>query len=692
MPSQTTTLASATRYRAFISYSHADEKLAARLHRRLENYRLPRNFARQEKFTQNPASVRLRPVFRDRDELATSASLSGAILQALDESAALIVVCSSAAVASRWVNEEIRSFRSRHPQRPVFAFVVAGDPGADPRTAPDKAALPPQLLLRDIAHEDGPLGEPLAADARREGDGFNLAFLKLAAGLLEVPFDQLRQREARRRQQQLVLLSLASLLLMTVFAVLAWRATVARNEARAARAQAELELISERETRAFLLSVFQLADPSEARGRSVTVREVLDRAVARIDSTPFSRPVIKARFLATMGQAYSQLGLNRRGIELLSESIAALPPDSHAPEDLQQSRDNLIELADIYFDMGSYEASLAELDRLSKVDVSALQRARASNIRGDVLAYQQQDAAAAEAYQQALRELTNASVSSGSSVEELASIRGRSLGGMAMLSLFAGDAAKAEELYAEVINSLLPVFGEAHPDSIWAMISRGAAAYANNDMTTAHSAWQQVLLTAEKVLGESNTEVATIKSNLGRLHLESGNYQEAATLLHAALEIDREHRSESFDDLSFTLHNLALAEAALGKLEAAHTLLEEGFVIARSSGHRMLGPILLAQADFACSAGQAEAGLELAKLGLEKVAEQHGESDWRFDQGLLINAYCSKLSGDASDSASGKDAACRLLQRWPDDGWFHQQALRLGAALQPEADSEICDT
>ena len=85
-----------------------------------------------------------------------------------------------------------------------------------------------------------------------------------------------------------------------------------------------------------------------------------------------------------------------------------------------------------------------------------------------------------------------------------------------------------------------------------------------------------------------------------------------------------------------------------------------------------------------------EAGLALAEQGLENVAEQHGESDWRFDQGLLVKAYCSKLSGDAADSSEGKDAACRLLQRWPDDGWFHQQALRLGAAIQPVADIKGC--
>ncbi len=675
-----------TPYRAFISYAHVDERLAVRLHRRLESYRLPRSLRRQARFAANPGSDQMRPVFRDRDELASSASLSSVILQALDQSEALIVVCSPAAVASRWVNEEIRTFRSRHPQRPVFAFVVDGDPGADPRLKPDSAALPLMLLLKDVDLPEGAISEPLAADGRREGDGFSLAFLKLAAGLLDVPFDQLRQREARRRQRQLALVSVVSLTLMTVFALLAWRATVARNEAQSARAQAELELTSERETRAFLLSVFQLADPSEARGRSVTVREVLDRAVVRIDSTPFSRPVIKARFLATMGQAYSRLGLNRRGAELLTESIASLPQDSSSVEDWIQSADSRIELADIYFDMGDYSTALATLELVSDSTTSALQRARASNIRGDVLAYQQQDLAALESYQLALQELAIASVGA----EESASVRSRSLGGMALLSLFTGDTANAQKLYSEVIAILLPVFGDAHPDSIWAMISWGSAAYANGDLATARKAWEQALQTAQKVLGPANTEVATIKSNLGRLNLESGDYTTAVALLSEALSIDREHRSADFDDLSFTLHNLALAQWALGNRTEATALLDEALNIAELSGHRMLGPILLAQAELACSSGEAESGLELAHKGLEQVVQQHGDADWRHDQGQLMLAYCQAALGADADKSFAKDAACRLLKRWPEAGYFREQAERLSAGLNEKSGELEC--
>src|SRR5206468_8845740 len=108
-------------------------------------------------------------------------------------SAALIVVCSPAAVASPFVDAEIAYFRCSHPHRPVLAFVVDGEPGADPRHDLQRAAFPVNLLRSDPKDANSALGEPIAADAREQGDGFSAAFLKLVAGLLGVRYDQLRR-------------------------------------------------------------------------------------------------------------------------------------------------------------------------------------------------------------------------------------------------------------------------------------------------------------------------------------------------------------------------------------------------------------------------------------------------------------------------------------------------------------------
>ncbi|MEM1143609.1 MAG: hypothetical protein AAGI88_13595 [Pseudomonadota bacterium] len=61
------------RYKAFISYSHSDVRWARWIQKALETYRLPGKLAQKYDLE----GARLRPVFRDRDELSTSSSLSG---------------------------------------------------------------------------------------------------------------------------------------------------------------------------------------------------------------------------------------------------------------------------------------------------------------------------------------------------------------------------------------------------------------------------------------------------------------------------------------------------------------------------------------------------------------------------------------------------------------------------------------
>lgn len=97
------------RYAAFISYNHRDRKTAIWLHRALETYRIPRRM-RGQASALGELGARLSPVFRDREELAASTDLGSAVREALEQSDALIVICSPDGARSRWVNEEIRTF------------------------------------------------------------------------------------------------------------------------------------------------------------------------------------------------------------------------------------------------------------------------------------------------------------------------------------------------------------------------------------------------------------------------------------------------------------------------------------------------------------------------------------------------------------------------------------------------------
>jgi hypothetical protein len=221
------------RYGAFLSYSHADETWARWLFRRLESYRVPsRLVGTQGRF--GPIPPRLGAVFRDRDELPTAGDLSATIQGALEESAALVVLCSPSSAQSRWVNAEIASFRGLGRSDRVLCFIIGGDPASREQ---GKACFAPAVRAPDAP--GAPEREPLAADARKEGDGRERAFVKLVAGLLGVGYDDLAQRESQRRTRRFAAVTTVSLAVTGLALVLAATAYVARNDAERRRTQAE---------------------------------------------------------------------------------------------------------------------------------------------------------------------------------------------------------------------------------------------------------------------------------------------------------------------------------------------------------------------------------------------------------------------------------------------------------------------
>jgi hypothetical protein len=275
------------KYHAFISYSHADERWARWLHRGLEGYRVPAALAGRATERGETVPARVFPVFRDREELPTSADLGSVIGSALADSRYLIVLCSPRSAQSRWVNEEILTFKRLGRSNRVLALIVDGEPNAADKAggAAGEECFPPALKhpLDAAGNLDVTVAaEPIAADARPGKDGRGDAFLKLLAGVLGVNFDDLKRRDdLRRRQRMQVGLAVVSLLLL-VFMVLAglawwqWREAEARGEKiRRGLARSDVDRA--------------LALPSERGGEAV---QYLARAVRMDPDTPLGRPAL----------------------------------------------------------------------------------------------------------------------------------------------------------------------------------------------------------------------------------------------------------------------------------------------------------------------------------------------------------------------------------------------------------------
>lgn len=275
------------RYRAFISYSHADTRWANWLMRKLEGYRVPQRFHGRAAPV-GEVGPRLAPIFRDRDELPTTSDLGETIRAALRESATLIVICSPNSAKSRWVLEEIKAFKRLHGERRVFAFIIAGEPKHE--GAADDCFSP--ALRRELGADgelSGPPAEVVAADARPHGDGKGTAFLRLVSGLLGVCFDELRQRELQRRNRRLTLIaaaSVAGMMLTLGLAFAAWRARgealVARNEAVLARNDAQRRQDSAEDVLAFMLGDFR--DDLKKVGQLPLLEKVGNKAQAYFET------------------------------------------------------------------------------------------------------------------------------------------------------------------------------------------------------------------------------------------------------------------------------------------------------------------------------------------------------------------------------------------------------------------------
>lgn len=201
-----------SKYWAFISYSHADSAHAEWLHKSIEQFRVPRRLVGRPG-RDGPIPRRLFPLFRDQDELAASGSLSEQLQAALHSARTLIVICSPASAKSRWVEEEIRLYKSLGRADRILGLVVDGKPNVSAgKPAAEQECFP--TALRFVVDAKGELTdqvtEPLAANLTGGAAARQAAKLQLIAGMLNISFDELKQRERQRQRQRFAVGALAA--------------------------------------------------------------------------------------------------------------------------------------------------------------------------------------------------------------------------------------------------------------------------------------------------------------------------------------------------------------------------------------------------------------------------------------------------------------------------------------------------
>jgi WD40 repeat protein len=202
---------------AFISYSRRDRSFAVALQKALSNYTPPRDLS---------VPHRRLDVFRDEEDF-TGADYFQSVERHLTDSTKLIVLCSPAARASQFVNDEIRRFaRTRGPQH-IIALLVAGIPNNE--ATPEQHA---QMAFPDALCEV--MQMPLAADYRDFDPArakvyrgrYEASWYTTLANLYDLSRAQIEQREKKRRaRRRQIALSVAAAAVIVLASLLffAWR-------------------------------------------------------------------------------------------------------------------------------------------------------------------------------------------------------------------------------------------------------------------------------------------------------------------------------------------------------------------------------------------------------------------------------------------------------------------------------------
>ena len=518
------------KYWAFLSYSHRDAKWANWLHRKVESYRPPRALVGTAG-ERGPVPRRLSPMFRDREELATATDLGTVIAEALRQSACQIVICSRQSAKSKWVNEEILAFKRLGRDDRIFCLIIDGEPNAsdNPATA-DEECFPPALRYKLDA--EGNLSstrtEPIAADARPGKDGRNNAKLKLIAGVLGVGFDALRRREAQRRTRRLAAIASAMTVGMIATTGLAAYALVQRAAAQRQKVRAEAEAETAKQTTKFLVDLFRISDPSEARGNTVTAREMLDKGATRIDKELARQPAIQATLFDTIGTVYMGLGLYKQARPLLERAVGT---------------------------------------RRHLLDSDPVAGSEALNHLGDVLTLQAEFAVSEQTFRESIAKLR----AQPKSREQQATLA-RSLHGLGMALSNQGKLPEAEQSLREALALQQQAYGAVHGDIGRTLEDLAQVVDQRGDLKAAIPLMQSALAMQRQLhAGEPHPDLAEAINNLGFVYEEMGDHDDAEKLLSEALTMDRRLYGEKHKEVAAGLSNLAyvlLAKKDLPRAEA----------------------------------------------------------------------------------------------------------------------------
>ncbi len=479
-----------------------------------------------------------------------------------------------------------RTIRETRPERPSTRVRQAGVLQAAASGGENRGLLPaegsPEKLRRRLLGDldnialkalrkepDRRYGsvEQLAEDLRRHLDGLPVRARP----------DTLRYRMGKfvRRNRRGVTAALVAVLVF-VGMVGFYTHRLALERDRALREEREARQIA-----TLLTSLFDGADPEQARGEAITARELLDVGAVTLRAELVEQPELKARLLDRIAGIYLRLGLFDQTAALLDES-----------EDL---RGRLFAGDHLAVAAGLRLRGLWHQEQGEYTEAEALLR-RSLEMRRRLLGPEHAEVAAGLTdlgelffarvdYDQARELFTRALAMRrrlGSPDPEVAT----SLHNVAAVFYTTGETPAALPLLEEALEIQLRSFDEVHPEVATTFSTLGSVYSRSGDVDRAREHFRRALEIRRQIYGDDHPIVARSLTNLGYFLDARGEHEGAEPVLREAVDIFRRLSDPRQLDYPRSLINLSRNRGRQGDHQEAEELIREALEMT----HRAVDP------------------------------------------------------------------------------------------------------
>jgi eukaryotic-like serine/threonine-protein kinase len=538
------------------------------------------------------------------------------------------------------IDEVLRQLREEDPPSPSTKLSAEDETTKD--SAMKRAVEPRQLVAMLRGDLDWITLKALAKDrARRYGTPSELAadldrYLHNRPVVARPASAGYRLRKYVQRHRVGVGVAVGAAALLVAFAVAQTvqlrRTTLERD--RAARERDRANRITD-----FMADMFKLSDPSEARGKTVTAREILDKASNDIDTGLAKDPDLQAQMMHVMATVYVNLGLYsqaqtlfRRAFEIRRKMLGPEHPDTLV------SMNGLARTLDV-------EGHYAEAEELLRQSLDIERRVlgpehpdalMSMNGLANTLADEGRNAEAEKLYRQTLD--VRRRVLGPEHPDTL-----RSMANLATNLQEQGRYPEAEQLQRETLEIDRRVLGPEHRDTMAGLDNLANTLYEEGRYSESEKLHRDALDMKSRILGPEHPVTLLSMGNLASTLERKGQYPEAEKLYRQTLDIRRRVLGPEHPDTLLSMNDLGGILGKEGQFEAGEKLLRQTIEIQR----RVLGPdhpdTASSTYTLACLAAQ-RGNLDQA-LSLLRQALDHG-LDQAHTLGLATDVDLDRLHGD----------------------------------------------